>query len=103
MAMKDAVKQAKPDEKSCPKCNGILNLRHGKNGAFWGCNRYPECDYTVSAKKEDAPINEKVVTGSVERFAIAAQFVKDCEGVTNALDAVRSVALMIASVNGESN
>lgn len=30
--------------KRCPKCKqGILKLRNGKNGAFWGCSRFPEC------------------------------------------------------------
>ncbi|MDF2634551.1 MAG: topoisomerase [Pelosinus sp.] len=30
--------------KKCPKCKqGVLKLRNGKNGAFWGCSRFPEC------------------------------------------------------------
>jgi DNA topoisomerase-3 len=30
--------------KRCPKCKqGVLKLRNGKNGAFWGCSRFPEC------------------------------------------------------------
>lgn len=28
----------------CPRCKrGALKLRNGKNGAFWGCSRFPEC------------------------------------------------------------
>jgi DNA topoisomerase-3 len=28
----------------CPQCGqGILQLRNGRNGQFWGCSRYPEC------------------------------------------------------------
>ncbi|EGO64719.1 DNA topoisomerase 3 [Acetonema longum] len=31
-------------EHPCPQCGrGILNLKNGKNGRFWGCSRYPEC------------------------------------------------------------
>ena len=46
------------DEKSaartsikCPRCgNGFMILRHGKNGAFWGCSNYPDCKMTASDK-----------------------------------------------------
>lgn len=28
----------------CPRCKqGVLKPRKGKNGAFWGCSRYPDC------------------------------------------------------------
>lgn len=28
----------------CPQCGkGVLQLRSGRNGKFWGCSRYPEC------------------------------------------------------------
>jgi hypothetical protein len=31
----------------CPECQiGHLLRREGKHGAFMGCSRYPECDYT---------------------------------------------------------
>jgi DNA topoisomerase-3 len=33
----------------CPRCKlGVLKLRNGKNGAFWGCARYPECKGTCN-------------------------------------------------------
>lgn len=31
----------------CPKCNGELKLRNGKNGAFYGCANYPRCRFTM--------------------------------------------------------
>ena len=32
----------------CPRCReGRLTLRQGKNGAFWGCDRYPACRFTA--------------------------------------------------------
>lgn len=30
----------------CPRCNGQLIKRQGKNGAFYGCSNYPRCRYT---------------------------------------------------------
>jgi DNA topoisomerase-3 len=37
--------------KKCPRCKrGVLKLRNGKNGAFWGCSRYPECRGTCNDK-----------------------------------------------------
>lgn len=30
----------------CPRCNGNLVQRHGKNGEFYGCSNYPKCRYT---------------------------------------------------------
>lgn len=30
----------------CPRCNGDLIERHGKNGPFYGCSNYPKCRYT---------------------------------------------------------
>jgi DNA topoisomerase-1 len=39
------VTQEKIDEK-CPKCDGQLAIRLGRNGRFIGCTNYPECDYT---------------------------------------------------------
>ena len=42
----------------CPKCHGVLQLKQGKNGAFWGCENYPKCDY--SANDEDGrPVRAK--------------------------------------------
>ncbi|MBC8015299.1 MAG: DNA topoisomerase 3 [Sporomusaceae bacterium] len=35
----------------CPRCKrGVLKLRNGKNGSFWGCARYPECTGTCNDK-----------------------------------------------------
>jgi len=31
-------------EHICPQCEqGVLSLRNGRNGRFWGCSRYPAC------------------------------------------------------------
>jgi DNA topoisomerase-1 len=46
-------------EEICKKCSAPVLKRIGKNGLFFGCSRYPECDYTAEvepmAEPEDAP------------------------------------------------
>lgn len=31
----------------CPKCGGILVLRNGRYGRFYGCSNYPNCKFTT--------------------------------------------------------
>lgn len=41
---------------SCPRCGAELVLRRSKKGrSFYGCSRYPECDFTTW----DKPVKEK--------------------------------------------
>lgn len=42
---KTAVETAAAGSK-CPKCEGILVERKGKNGVFIGCSRFPKCRFT---------------------------------------------------------
>jgi DNA topoisomerase-1 len=45
-----------PTGAGCPQCEGELVLRRSKKGrAFYGCSRYPECEFTVW----DRPTPEK--------------------------------------------
>ncbi|SDE18235.1 DNA topoisomerase III [Sporomusa acidovorans] len=42
----------------CPRCRkGVLQLRNGKHGKFWGCSRYPACRASFDDKnnKPDIP------------------------------------------------
>jgi len=32
----------------CPRCNGNLVVRNGKNGRFYGCSNYPKCKFTCN-------------------------------------------------------
>ena len=32
----------------CPKCGGMLVLREGRYGRFYGCSNYPRCTYTLN-------------------------------------------------------
>ena len=41
-------------EKTCPKCGAEIVKRHGKKKTFYGCERYPECDYV----SWDLPTND---------------------------------------------
>ena len=40
------------ESKLCPKCGGILKIRIGKLGPFYGCENYPNCRYTENIKHE---------------------------------------------------
>lgn len=45
-----------PTGVACPRCEGELVLRRSKKGRkFYGCSRYPECDFVTW----DVPTNEK--------------------------------------------
>jgi RecB family exonuclease len=35
-----------PPASECPRCGGELRRRHGKYGAFLGCENFPRCRYT---------------------------------------------------------
>jgi four helix bundle suffix protein len=43
-------KAVNEDAPSCPKCGGIMRVRHGKTGEFWGCVNYPACKGTREVK-----------------------------------------------------
>ncbi len=43
-------KENKINNMICPRCNGELRLRDGKNGKFYGCSNYPRCKFTMSYK-----------------------------------------------------
>lgn len=39
-------KTVNDDAPACPKCGGIMRIRHGQNSDFWGCVNYPTCKGT---------------------------------------------------------
>lgn len=47
-AAREHARQMKPptNGEACPKCNHDLVLRHGRNGLYWGCVKYPICSYS---------------------------------------------------------
>ncbi len=40
------------DKKRCPECGEDLVVREGKYGKFYGCEGYPDCDYTEDYEEE---------------------------------------------------
>ena len=40
-------RKLKMENRICPRCNGELKLRNGKNGKFYGCSNYPRCHFTM--------------------------------------------------------
>ncbi|MDD3802755.1 MAG: topoisomerase DNA-binding C4 zinc finger domain-containing protein [bacterium] len=62
----NTYKETTTDKEKCPKCKeGSLILRKGINGIYWGCTRYPLCDYKRKFETErsgtDEFINEKFI------------------------------------------
>jgi DNA topoisomerase-1 len=45
---------------TCPKCKqGELHEKKNRKGnTFWGCNRYPECDFLVGQRPQKDPCPE---------------------------------------------
>ncbi|MBU8920821.1 MAG: topoisomerase DNA-binding C4 zinc finger domain-containing protein [Bacteroidales bacterium] len=37
--------------KKCYNCDALMVLRTGPYGQFWGCSRFPKCDYTWKPRK----------------------------------------------------
>lgn len=35
----------------CPKCESMLVIKYGKNGAFVACQKYPDCNFTSDYKR----------------------------------------------------
>ena len=40
---------AAPIRKRCPKCGSNMKLRKGEFGSYYGCSRFPVCNYTEKA------------------------------------------------------
>lgn len=43
-------KGAVSEEQSCPVCGGVLVLRKGKFGVFYGCSGFPACRFTRNVR-----------------------------------------------------
>jgi DNA topoisomerase-3 len=46
------IREVQQTGPACPNCNkGILRMKTGKKGKFWGCSRYPECKTSYDDNK----------------------------------------------------
>lgn len=50
----------------CPKCKSPLIRRKGKNGFFWGCSRYPDCNGLMQDKGGKPHMKETVVPSEID-------------------------------------
>ena len=46
--IRQTIRSAVSREQWCIHCDGILRLRRGSRGRFFGCSNYPRCAYTRS-------------------------------------------------------
>ncbi len=51
----DNLKAGVDAGKACTKCAAPMLKRIGKNGLFFGCSKYPDCDHTEELEKLDEP------------------------------------------------
>ena len=42
----NAIQKEKIRQNKCPNCGGVLSIRKGKYGSFYGCINYPSCRFT---------------------------------------------------------
>lgn len=47
----------------CPDCGSELSVKHGKSGAFIGCQSYPSCQYT-RPMVEHEQVDDRVLAGT---------------------------------------
>lgn len=55
------------EDYDCPACGGLMKLREGRFGAFWGCRAYPSC---VGTRREDGTPNGAAKRVSAPRPAM---------------------------------
>ncbi|MGE3341561.1 MAG: topoisomerase DNA-binding C4 zinc finger domain-containing protein [Candidatus Altimarinota bacterium] len=48
-------------EEPCAVGNGVMVLRKGKNGLFWGCSGYPKCRATQQWNIFDFPVKVRKI------------------------------------------
>lgn len=62
---------------ACPKCgNGVLQLRGGQYGAFYGCSRFPACDFKRRAAQEEGRPPPR--TGGAQRIRVPVKSGDQC-------------------------
>lgn len=89
-------------DQPCPKCQGKMIVRHGRFGAFLGCEKYPECRGIVNIPKKGEPLPEDMphcpaagcpgkITPRKSRFGkvfFSCSTYPDCDVIGNSLEEV---------------
>lgn len=53
--------------KKCPKCGSAMAKRNGKNGHFWGCTKYPDCDGLENIGEKSSKTSKKKTAGATQK------------------------------------
>lgn len=53
--------------KKCPKCGSPMAKRNGKNGMFWSCTKYPDCDGIENIDGKFGKTSKKTSTKSAQK------------------------------------
>ena len=53
--------------KKCPKCGSAMAKRSGKNGQFWGCTKYPNCDGLENIGGKSSKTSKKKTAGATQK------------------------------------
>ena len=89
-------------DQKCPKCEGEMQLRHGKFGPFLGCSKYPECKGIVNIPRKGEEMQEdlpKCPAGGCDgqltmrrsrygKMFISCSEYPDCDVIGNEVDEV---------------
>ena len=43
---------ASTEQTLCPKCGGVLSIKKGKYGEFYGCSNFPKCRFTKKVSNQ---------------------------------------------------
>ncbi|MDY4281349.1 MAG: DNA topoisomerase III [[Pasteurella] mairii] len=70
------IKMGNVEIKKCPECGKPLRKRTGKNGDFWGCMGYPQCNYVESSTKKKKSGKKYSSVNLSQQFAKLHQQVK---------------------------
>ena len=64
------MKDRKPENVTCPECDGRMVSRKSSYGVFWGCANYPKCTGTrdVQGRSKAERTHEKEVVDGYENW-----------------------------------
>ena len=53
--------------KKCPKCGSPMAKRNGKNGIFWSCTKYPDCDGIENIGEKSSKTSKKKTASATQK------------------------------------